>query len=149
MSVRNMVASGGSAVGASLSYGDFAALLYVLQAKISGLDLADPAIYAVPRGGLVPAVYLSHRLGIPLVFSPDRPGDTLVVDDILDTGATYRRLSGAAAYYAVLLARKALPKVIYGRMYDGPWVEFPWEVGGRPIPARAERTYQGHPSQDR
>ncbi len=139
MSVRN-TASGGSAVGAaSLSYGDFTALLDALQAKISGLELADPAIYGVPRGGLVPAVCLSHRLGIPLVFSPDRPGDTLVVDDILDTGSTYRRLSGAAAYYAVLLARKALPGVIYGRMYDGPWVEFPWETGCQPAPTRAER----------
>lgn len=139
MSVRNTV-SGGSAVGAaSLSYGDFTALLDALQAKISGLELADPAIYGVPRGGLVPAVYLSHRLGIPLASSPDRPGDTLVVDDILDTGSTYRRLSGAAAYYVVLLARKALPKVIYGRIYDGPWVEFPWEAGGRPALTRAER----------
>ena len=139
MSVRNM-ASGGSAVGAaSLSYGDFTALLDALQAKISGLDLADPAIYGVPRGGLVPAVHLSHRLDIPLVSSPDRPGDTLVVDDILDTGSTYRWLSGAAAYYAVLLARKALPRVIYGRIYDGPWVEFPWEAGGQPAPTRAER----------
>ena len=130
MSVRNTAASGGSAVGAArMSYGDFAALLDTLQAKISKLDLADPAIYGVPRGGLVPAVCLSHRLGIPLVSSPDRPGDTLVVDDILDTGSTYRRLSYAATYYLVLLARQALPKVVYGRMYDGPWVEFPWEVG--------------------
>ena len=138
MSVRNIASGGSAGDAARLSYGDFAALLDALQAKISGLDMADPAIYGVPRGGLIPAVYLSHRLGIPLVPSPDRPGDTLVVDDILDTGSTYRRLSGAAAYYVVLLARKALPKVIYGRMYDGPWVEFPWEVGGQPAPTRAE-----------
>ena len=140
MSARNTVVSRGSAWGvARLSYDGFAVLLDALQAKISGLDLADPAIYGVPRGGLVPAVYLSHRLGIPLVSSPHRLGDTLVVDDILDTGSTYRRLSDTAAYYAVLLAREALPKVIYGRMYDGPWVEFPWEGGGQTAPAHAER----------
>ena len=130
MPACNTVASGSAADVARMPYDEFAALLDVLQAKISGLDLADPAIYGVPRGGLVPAVYLSHRLGIPMVSSPDRPGDTLVVDDILDTGLTYRRLSGAAAYYVVLLARQALPGVIYGGMHDGPWVEFPWEAGG-------------------
>lgn len=110
-----------------MSYGDFMALLDVLQAKISRLDLDDPAIYGVPRGGLVPAVYLSHRLGIPLATSLDRRGDTLVVDDMLDTGSTYRKLSGLATHYVVLLARESLPKVVYGRMHDGPWVEFPWE----------------------
>ena len=45
-------------------------------------------IYGIPRGGLIPAVILSHKLGIKLineVFS-----HTLVVDDIVDTGETMK-----------------------------------------------------------
>jgi hypoxanthine phosphoribosyltransferase len=43
-------------------------------------------IYGIPRGGLVLAVTLSHRLQIPLVHEPQ--AQCLVVDDIYETGRT-------------------------------------------------------------
>ena len=115
----------------NMSHDDFVSLVDTLQAKISALDLSDPVMYGVPRGGLVPAVYLSHRLGIPLVLSPYGTGDILVVDDILDTGTTYDKMVGVATHYVVLLARVARSKVVYGRLHDGPWVKFPWETDSR------------------
>ena len=39
------------------------------------------------QGGLIPAVMLSHRLKIPLVKGDIGP-DTLIVDDICDSGET-------------------------------------------------------------
>lgn len=44
-------------------------------------------IYGIPRGGLIPAVLLSHKLGLPLVQKPK--SNSLVVDDISDSGNTF------------------------------------------------------------
>ena len=43
-------------------------------------------VYGLPRGGLVPAVMLSHKLNLPLLMAPCR--GCIVVDDIADTGTT-------------------------------------------------------------
>ena len=41
-------------------------------------------VYGIPRGGLVFAVMLSHRLHIPMLASAT--SDCLIVDDICDSG---------------------------------------------------------------
>lgn len=59
-------------------------------------------IYGVPRGGCIPAVMISHALGIPYIEEIDsveymyieadwneKTDWVLVVDDILDSGKTY------------------------------------------------------------
>ena len=43
-------------------------------------------IFGIPRGGLIPAVRLSHLLQLPLTSTISRR--TLIVDDICDTGKT-------------------------------------------------------------
>jgi len=52
------------------------------------------AVMGIPRGGLVAAVMLSHRLSIPLVpFRKDLVNpDVLLVDDICDTGGTLSKI---------------------------------------------------------
>ena len=45
------------------------------------------SVMGLPRGGLIPAVMISHELGLPYVIHPGK--NTLVVDDINDTGATF------------------------------------------------------------
>lgn len=60
--------------------------------KIVGNDLTG--IYGVPRGGLILAVILSHKLKLPLIQNiDDISQNTLVVDDIVETGETIRRLN--------------------------------------------------------
>lgn len=61
----------------------------IYQIKESGLKFKN--IYGVPRGGLIPAVILSHKLNIPLVKGDIGP-DTLVIDDICDIGETLDKL---------------------------------------------------------
>ena len=56
------------------------------------------SVMGLPRGGLVPAVMISHELGLPLVFLAGR--NTLVIDDINDTGHTLDKAPGV--YHAVL-----------------------------------------------
>ena len=41
-------------------------------------------VYGLPRGGLIFAVMLSHRLNIPLLSAPSH--NCLIVDDICDSG---------------------------------------------------------------
>ena len=50
-------------------------------------DLEIENIYGLPRGGLIPAVMLSHQLGIPMAKGDIGP-NTLIVDDICDSGKT-------------------------------------------------------------
>ena len=56
-------------------------LIFQLLYRIRTSELKFKNIYGLPRGGLIPAVMLSHRLEIPLVKGDIGP-DTLIVDDI-------------------------------------------------------------------
>ena len=66
-------------------------LVFKIIYKIKESNLKFKNIYGIPRGGLIPAVMLSHRLDIPLVKGDIGP-DTLVVDDICDSGETLDKL---------------------------------------------------------
>lgn len=81
-------------------------------------------VWGVPRGGCVPALMLSDALGLPLL---DQPGPrTLVVDDLVDSGATLR--SWSARHQFVALYRKAhAPQLIGSVELPHGWVVFPWE----------------------
>ncbi len=48
-------------------------------------------IFGLQRGGLIPAVLLSHKLGIPMTQNPNSP-NILIVDDICDSGETFKKL---------------------------------------------------------
>ena len=62
-------------------------LIFQLLYRIRTSELKFKNIYGLPRGGLIPSVMLSHRLEIPLVKGDIGP-DTLIVDDICDSGET-------------------------------------------------------------
>ena len=70
-----------------LSWDDVEILVKKLCDKItrSNLDIKD--IWGLPRGGLIPAVMVSHKLGIPMTKGTITP-DTLIIDDICDSGVT-------------------------------------------------------------
>lgn len=53
------------------------------------------AVYGIPRGGLIPATILSHKLGLPLITKEQLDtwhmrivGRVLIVDDVSDSGET-------------------------------------------------------------
>ena len=50
----------------------------------SQFDFQFDGVYGVPRGGLVFAVMLSHRMHLPLLLAPTNK--SLIVDDICDSG---------------------------------------------------------------
>lgn len=85
------------------------------------------SVYGIPRGGLVPAVYISHMLDIPLVHQP-QPG-VLIVDDIADTGKTLSMFRQGQGNIATICYHKQSivkpDRYIYEKTDE--WVVFPWE----------------------
>jgi len=93
------------------------------------------AVYGYPRGGLIPAVHISHFLGIPLVTKIPKNFDIpelLIVDDIVDSGRT---LDCYSKYYdiASLFWRKSVAcfePTYWIRDAKNKWIDFPYEKGG-------------------
>lgn len=108
-----------------LSYPEFVDACKVI-AKWAGNKFKS--VYGVPRGGLVPAVYLSHLLDIPIVQQPEK--GTLIVDDIIDSGQTLKmyhnmRYSTATIYYHT---QSLFEPDIWVYLKTDEWIMFPWET---------------------
>ena len=94
--------------------------------KLNELKLPIDSVYGIPRGGLIPAVILSHKLDLPLTLTPTK--NTLIVDDISDTGVTLSQ--NDYKYTVTLHMRKGstYEPTIYGRFIDSDkWIVYPWE----------------------
>ena len=85
------------------------------------------SVHGIARGGLIPAVLISHKLGLPYtnVILPN----TLVVDDIADTGTTLEKSPGV--YTAVLHYKphtSSFQPTIWANLHEGDeWIYYPWE----------------------
>ncbi len=101
---------------------DFVAAVGSLAEQISAGDWTPSYLIGIGRGGLVPAVFLSHASGLPMLSvdyssqveefagaalaklaARTRGGDRLLfVDDINDTGGTIGRLRGILAAHGAV-----------------------------------------------
>lgn len=103
--------------------------------KLEGLDLEF--IAGIPRGGLIPAVMMSHCFGIKYIsyssaklLPKDLRQKTLVLDDIADTGMTLKEAVGLDFKTATLAMRSTTQTtpLYYGDLIvDDRWLVFPWE----------------------
>ena len=102
-----------------LSYAQVTYAAQLLARRWTGERLEG--VYGVPRGGVVPAAIVAGLLDLQMV---DTPGEgVLVVDDLVDSGATAARLAGR--YFD----RKPTSPALFAPAalkVDG-WVVFPWE----------------------
>ena len=111
----------------AVSWWDMQDLIKDLTEKILfEVPLAD-SIYGIPRGGLIPAVMLSHSTGLPLVDVIGK--NTLVVDDMTDSGVTMDKMPGQ---WTAVLFHKPHTSVftpnVYSKLHEGDeWLVFPWE----------------------
>ena len=103
--------------------------------KLEGLDLEF--VSGIPRGGLVPAVMMSHAYGIKYIsyssakmLPLDLRKKTIVIDDISDTGLTMSEADKMKFITSSLCTRigtKTLPRLT-GEIISGKqWLVFPWE----------------------
>lgn len=100
-----------------------------IKIKLSHPDVSS--IMGLPRGGLIPAVILSHKLDIPLVFTPTE--NTLIVDDICDSGETfvkiymqYPHLKFACLHFKPHVS--IFNPTIYAQEVGDEWLYYPWEL---------------------
>ena len=84
-------------------------------------------VYGFPRGGLCLAVALSHSLSIPLLIEPK--DNTLIVDDIYDTGHTLEKIKNLKGSETHVWFSKKQPTwwKSYKYIKDNEWIVFPWE----------------------
>ena len=112
----------------SLTWDDCEHAVRELADRIISLDRVREAcgVFGPPRGGLVLAVCLSHRLGVPLLHNPT-PG-MIWVDDIVDSGRTLTTTSGLSAVSCAWFERRSGMVEVACNQCDGAeWVVFPWE----------------------
>lgn len=111
----------------------------LLSDKIKLSNICYDGVYGIPRGGLVPAVMLSHALAIPLVLNVEEVWRlksenkcVLIVDDISDTGdtLTYFKDQGfdIATLYTRVHTTKTVAKYNAFEVHHDKWVLFPWET---------------------
>jgi uncharacterized protein len=97
--------------------------------EIKTKNLYVENIYGIPRGGLVLAVCLSHKLERPLT-NWITSKDTLIVDDISDSGITLYKLNKfncntiTLYYYS---ASQYKPTIWIFEKQPNNWIIFPWE----------------------
>lgn len=92
-------------------------------------------VYGLPRGGLVLAVILSHKMNIPLLMAPTE--NCIIIDDICDSGESllhyYKNSSGDKIYkYHITTMfykdNNLVEPEFYSYKKEDKWVIYPWEV---------------------
>ena len=117
-----------------LTWNDVDRAINRIVASINSNGTKFEAVGGLPRGGLIPAVMLSHRLSIPFVAQANISsieGDILVVDDICDTGRTLKRFKFENNIYTAALHWKQSadyqPNYFWEIAYENEWIVYPWE----------------------
>lgn len=103
-----------------LTWQDIDNIINKLSPELTGFN----NIYAIPRGGLIPAVILSHKLNISITNKID--SKTLILDDICDSGFTIEKFLNTNKVACLITLSNT--DIIYGKQYEkNTWIEFPWE----------------------
>ena len=122
----------------NITWTDIEKLTELLSKKILVMSKDFSSISTISRGGLVPARLLADHMGIDtiLVDKNKIPSDSLFVDDIYDSGNTFKKIlpkitDPSNFVYATLFARrgKKYPKqLVYSKKTKGnEYIVYPWD----------------------
>ena len=98
------------------------------QIKTKGIKIGY--IKGIQRGGLIPAVLLSHKLNIPMVSNGVLDNSLLIVDDICDSGQTLADIKKYKCYTATIHHKQTAitqPDFYYSLASQDKWIVYPWE----------------------
>lgn len=95
-------------------------------------DRKFKCVYGIARGGMIPAIMISHKTNVKFVRNPmnllnENKADILVVDDICDSGRTLSgwRTPTATLHYKI---NDLHQPTFYGeKVASNHWIEYPWE----------------------
>lgn len=110
----------------NITYNDYNNAIISLSEKIKINDAQFNALYPIPRGGYYPAIKLSELLHLPILSQDDGKITTLIVDDIVDSGETFKPYAErikAAVYAKPYSVDKT---EYYGEIQEG-WLSIPDE----------------------
>lgn len=113
-------------------------LIKVLADKISLKSREFSSISTISRGGLVPARLLADHMGIDTILVDQNkiPSDSIFIDDIYDSGNTFKKIinhvdTPSDLVYVTLFARrgKKYPKqLIFGKKTNtNSYLVYPWD----------------------
>jgi hypoxanthine phosphoribosyltransferase len=110
------------------SWADIESIIDDLVVDVKYLDFTH--IYGLPRGGLIPAVLLSHKLDVKLTTDPFFTNKLLVIDDIVDTGHSIKPyISFGCTIVSLHYKEQAIfkPDLYHTKVPNEAWVVYPWE----------------------
>ncbi len=121
-----------------INWSEIEKLMKILSKKINDMPRDFSSISTISRGGLVPARLLADHLEIKTIFVDKNkiPPDSIFVDDIYDSGHTFKKIIPMAEdpsklVFATLFARrgKKYPRqLIYAKKTTGnEYVVYPWD----------------------
>jgi hypoxanthine phosphoribosyltransferase len=113
-----------------LSWDDIKTAVESLAYQIKKSNIEISAIKGLQRGGLIPAVMLSHLLDIPMTENKIIGSNVLVVDDICDTGETllyYKQTKNPTVTIHHKQTAIVEPNFYYSLTPQDKWLVYPWE----------------------
>ena len=113
-------------------------LTKILADKIKEIPREFSSISTITRGGLVPARLLADHLGIDTILVDQKqiPIDSIFVDDIYDSGSTFKKIiskvdSPSKLVFVTLYARrgKKYPKqlIFAKKTNSNSFLVYPWD----------------------
>ena len=108
-----------------LSWDDISQLVDTLCEKIITEQPNIDSVFGLKRGGLIPAVMISHKLGLP--WSDVMLPNTLVIDDICDTGDTLNMLQTPLTAVLHYKPTAVFTPDFYAKEVGTEWIVYPWE----------------------
>ena len=110
-----------------ITFEEYDNAISLLAQKIKASGKKYTAVYGIPRGGYYPAIQLSNILGIPAITSPI--SGVLVVDDIMDSGATLTPYTqDKAVVYCKDIEKAEKSGIFYAEPFS-EWLDIPDEKG--------------------
>ena len=130
-----------------MSWKEIDTLINDLACKLKRAGFKFAEVVGIGNGGIVPARLIARDLNLDDIgfiavkagniiknynFQLEQKRKYLLIDDILDTGNTYRHISeylvGYDCTFAFCVARNYWPEVYTGKVLSHKkWVVFPWE----------------------
>ena len=122
-----------------VSWSEIDSLIRVLSDLVLKLPRTFSSISTMSRGGLIPSRLLADHLGIQTIFVDQKiiSSNSLVVDDIFDSGVTFKNILSkiddpSQLFFVTLFARRGKkypPQLVYAaKTNDDAYVVFPWDV---------------------